>query len=318
VSSEIVGVNGSLTVYPELVWGTKPTADDLDYVYLPVDSFGIKTAHQNRKNKPYVGGRFTKHSQAFNGFPSGSIGGKLHGNVVSSVSKSLAQFVCDLFYGSLTDNESASIGMEWAQGPDVANKAFHGMRGDQITISGDSASGVVAWAGSFVGKNETSLTTAQAVPNDLEKLVDFHFPDMTLAIASSNIGISSFQVQRSLNQKVKWVNSRTPSCIKVGDIIDTITVQLLKNAATYDAVSRLMASAGTMAEYDLDLVLKGSHNGTGTNNNTRATADIPRCCLIDPDDKLSMDDVFEQGLTFDILKPDSSTAAIAWTWDTVA
>jgi len=314
MSSEILGPNSHVFVYAESAWGTKPGTPV--YVYLPVDSFGLKTQGQTRYNDPYTGGRFQKHAQAYNMAPSGQMGGKFHGYEDAGISESIAQMITDLAYGALADNESASIGVEWAQGPDTANKQFNGMRMDQLTIQGSAQSGVVEWNASFVGKNEVTLATAQTVPNDLEKLVDFQFCDMTLSIDSSAIKIASFQLQRSLNQKPKWLNSRTPNCIKVGKIVDTITFQFLKNANTYDTIQRAMASAGTMSEKDLDVVLLGNHNGTGTNTNTRLTIDIPRACITDIDDKLSADDVFEQGLTFAILKPDSSTSAVTLSYDT--
>lgn len=315
MATEILGPNSFVNIYPESTWGTKPGTPD--YVFLPCDTFGIKTAMQSRSNKPMIGGRHTKHKQAFNAYPTGTIGGKLHGYVNSALSKSLAQVVCDLFFGSLTDNESTSWGAEFAQGPDVANRQFNGLKGDQLTIQGSAQSGVLEWSGSFVGKNEVTLATAQTLPTDLEKLVDFQFCDQVFKIATTAIGISSFSITRSLNQKVKWVNSRTPSCIKVGDIMTTINVQFLKNAVTYDTISRLMASAGTMNDLDIDIILKGDHNGTGTNTYTRCSIDAPRCVIDDVDDKLSVDDVFEQGLAMTVLKPDSSTAPIALTWDTV-
>lgn len=315
MANEILGSLSSVTCHVEGTWGTRPGSPA--YFYLPVENFGIKTNNQLRSNQPYMGGRFVKHRQAFNGYPSGSIGGPLCGWYDSDLSTSLAEEIFKMAYAAVSGNESRSWGIDWAQGPDTANKSFRGMRCDQFTVTGSAQSGRVEWSMNMVGKDEATLSTAQSVPNDLEKLLDFAFPDMTLSIESSAIKISQFTLTRSLNQKVKFLNGYAPNCIKVGNIVDTLTVQFLKNASTYDAVVRAMASAGTMSTYDVDIVLLGNHNGTGTNTNTRLALDLPRCSLDDANDVISPDDVFEQGLTFQVLKPDSSTAAVTATWDTV-
>ncbi|MDB5338404.1 MAG: hypothetical protein JWN70_4023, partial [Planctomycetaceae bacterium] len=59
------------------------------------------------------------------------------------------------------------------------------------------------------------------------------------------------------------------------------------------------------------IVLKGSHNGSGTGgtNYTVLTIDFNRLAFVNPEDTRAMNALIEEGLTFDILKPDSSSAA---------
>ena len=44
MATEILGPNSFVNIYPESTWGTKPGTPD--YVFLPCDKFGIKTAMQ--------------------------------------------------------------------------------------------------------------------------------------------------------------------------------------------------------------------------------------------------------------------------------
>lgn len=319
----LVGGNLHYTAWAETsaaTWGTKPVSPT--YLYLPLTECGIRLNRLRRNNMPYFGQFGRKHGKTVSGYPQGNIGGALHGYHPSGLSKSVAQFLLEMAFSNPASNDLLSFGLESAQGPDLCNKQWDGLRMNSFTLQGSEDDGVVTWSADVIGKSESQPTTAQTVPNDLEKFSEFEFPDVTLSVADSSDGtpidMQSFQLVRNNGLRPSKLGSRTPRHLKRTQRNTTFQCVILKNSDTYDDAQRLFLAGTPDAEYDLTLTLKGLHNGSTTNNFTTVTITMKRAQLSEPEDAHAVEDYSRTTLNFDLLKPDSSDAEFSIAYGTAA
>lgn len=324
----LVGQNNYVTIWDEdpdgassseATWGTKPGSPA--YAFCPVEEYGVVLTREHRNNTPYLGQFAKKHGRAWRGMPQGSIRGKLHGYWPSGFGKSLAQFWFDMAFGQPAANDLYSFGAEFAQGPDQSNKQHDGLRINQLTISGSDQSGVYEFAADVMGKTESNVVTAQTVPNDLEKLLEFEFADSTwefdLAGGTSYTAhsIASIQVVRNNGLKPKYLNSRTPTALKRTMRDTSIQLQIPKHVNTWDGYARtLTADTFVSARW----TLLGLHNGSASDAYTKLVVVFPYLRLVDPQDALPVEDYAMTTLNFQALKPDTSSAEVSLTWSTQA
>lgn len=324
----ILGPNRHVTMWPEdpdedssseATWGTKPGTPR--YYHMPLDTYDVRLTRDHRNNTPYLGQKARKHGRAYRGMPSGSFGGKLHGYWPSGATRSLAQFLMDMAFGLPDSNFINSFGAEDAQGPDTANKQHNGLRINRFTLSGSDQSGVVEFTADVMGKSEATVGTAQTVPNDLEKLLDFEFPDATMELdlaggtSYTEHEIESFQLVRDNMLRPKYLNSREPTALASGGRETTLQLSIPKHANTWDGYARTL-TADTFISGRLTLL--GLHNGSAANNYTKVVIVFPRLRFVDPSDRHNVNDYSMTTLDFQCLKPDSASAEISLTWSTQA
>jgi len=315
----LVGGNRHLTGWDESTWGTKPGSPD--YVYLPLTEYGVRLNRKRRSNRPYFGQFGVKHGKTTSGMPQGNMAGALHGYYPATITTSLAEWIITKAFGNPASNDLPSFGVEDAQGPDLSNKQHNGLRINTFTLTGTEDDDSVLWTADVMGKTEVSVETAQTVPNDLEKLTEFEFPDVTLSVADSSDGVEiemqSFQLVRNNNLRPAYVGSRSPRHLKRTTRNTSFQTVILKNSDTYDEAERLFINGDPDAEYDLTLTLLGLHNGTASDDYARLVISMPRCQLVMPEDAHALEDYTRTTLNFEILKPDSASADISLVWDTV-
>jgi len=195
--------------------------------------------------------------------------------------------------------------IHWAEGPDVSNLGWLGMRCNGMTIEGSADSGTVTMTLDVIGKSEVAVATAQAIPNDREKIVEVDFQDCTFSIGGVAQEVRSFRYQIQNGLEVGYVNAAAPNQIAAGELVETVSCNLYKTSDTYNARNR----AFTENEETVQITLKGLHNGTGaTGTYSVATLLFNRCAFIKPEDSGDKG-LQNQMLSWDILKPDSSTAS---------
>lgn len=311
LSTVITGQNIHVTAWDESTWGTKPGSPV--YKFLPCYEYGVKLQTERRQSRPMLGGFGRKHGSRFKGRPQGPMSGPLLG--YHRDAESLAQFVLDWAFGNETSNFPASIGVERAEGPDVANEQANGLRANSATIQGSEDEGFVAWSVDAIGHSVGAVATAQSVPADLDRLSEFEFCDVSMTVDSTAVQISSFNLTRNNNLVAKYLGDKTPQVLARTDRSTLFTFDLPKQADTYDVARRTLA---TETEYDITLTLEGLHNGSGASGTkTRIVVDMPRCQLINPEDAYSIDGLAMTTVNLECLKPDSASREVAFTYSLV-
>lgn len=312
MANEIQPIKSYANFYNESTWATKPGSPS--YVFCPVLNYGVQLRRESRNAATFTGLRQRKHGQHFRDTLSGGVTVPLYGWRPSGLSGSLAEYFLTWAFNTAAPEGVmlASKGCEWAEGPDVANQRHHGLRVNSATLSGSADSGFIQLALDLIGKNDEAVTTAQSLPNDMEKCVEFEWADSTFTLGGSSVELRSFQLQIQNGLKGEFVGGRTISLLPASQRVVTLQLEFAKNASTWDVYRRTAADTETNAE----LVLKGLHNGTGaTGDYAVGTITLSRIRYAMHEDQRGRDGISFLPLQFDVLKPDSSSTdvAIAWT-----
>jgi hypothetical protein len=304
----IHGVKTYYTFGAETTWGTRPATPV--YYQIPLESYGVKMARERRNATPMIGLQQRKHGKSFRGMPSGQLVTNLYGYKPDSNAQSIMQYLLTWALSEPETVNKLSKFIDCAEGPDVTNYTHLGLRVNGWTIEGSADSGTVKVTLDLMGKTEASLVTAQTLPNDRELCVEMEFTDCTFAIAGGAVLLRSFRWQGQNGLAPVYLNATSPSHLSAGQLVETLNFVYIKAADTYSAYNR----AFTEQEMTGQIVLKGLHNGTGsTGTFTVLTVDFNRMSFVQPEDS-SGPALIEQGLTWDILKPDSATAAKTLTY----
>jgi hypothetical protein len=306
-----------LALVNESEWNVFPGSPT--YYHLPVDSYGVLFQPKSREGKRMVGLLQPKHLRSgVSGNVAGTLVCGLHGYKPTGVptGKSLAQLMLEWGCADHESQTPPSKSAEWYEGPNVSNKRHTGLRVNQSTLVGNDDSGVFQLSLDLMGAREfgdSVVTSAQTLPNDREKLVDFEFPDHVFNLGGSaqRIGSISWQVQTGLQMKL--VGGRYPYFIKKTFHREILTIGPVKEDDTWDDFRREVEA---MVETDADLTIKGFHNGTGDvdTDYAQCVIDWPRLGLLSVSEEGGAEDIAMQPLSFLALKPDDSTNCSSMTW----
>lgn len=308
MANEYTGARKYLTLYTETTWGTKPGSPT--YYHLPVNEYNVVFKPENRQANPYTGIYGRKHSKNFRGMPSGTLAAALHGYIPTGGAVSLMQYLLDWGLGDHEANALAAKGAQWFEDA-AADKEHNGLRVNGVTLQGSDDSGFFDINLDLMGKTEAGDGTysAQALPDDRERIVDCEFADSTLSIGGSTVAYKSATLQVQNGLKVEYLNSFTPSLLLKTQRVATFQCVLVKNADTYDILRR----ATTSSESAIVWTIKGLHNGTGTGGTsyTQAAITMARCSFVNADEQGGKEDIMKQQLSYAVLKPDSSSTDIS-------
>jgi hypothetical protein len=302
-----------LAIAAETTWGTTPGSPA--YYHVPVTSYAVKMKRDRRKSRPFVGLLQAKHGKSFRGMPAGQVQTGMYGFKPGGSATSIMQMLVDWAMSEPETVDKMSKLAEWAEGPNVANVRHNGLRVNGWTIEGSADSGTVTISLDLMGKTEAALATAQAIPADRELCVEMEFSDCTFQLGGTPVSLRSFQWQGQNALAATYLNGTSPSFLSAGDLTETLNFTVMKPDDTWTAYNR----AFTEVEMTGQIVLKGLHNGTGTmgTNYTILTIDFNRLSFIEPADSSSSSSsnaLIEEGLSFDVFKPDSSSAAKTLTY----
>ena len=318
MSQEILGATRYACLVDESTWGTFPGTPV--YTHLPVNDYSVRFRPQNRQAAPLLGTFQRKHSRNFRGLPAGTLEAPLYGwRYAAPNTPSLAQILMDWAFLGYETAELASKSIEWAEGPDVANKRHTGLRVNGATLAGSDDAGLLSLSLDLLGQNEFGqdvVTTAQALPDSRNQLLEFEFPDATFQLAGSPIPLKSFQLRVQHGLKAEFLNARRPTLLLKTRRLVTLQMTPVKNSDAYDAYNR----AASSVEFSGQIVIQGLHNGTGAASTSyaRCTIALPRLAFLNADSRGAGDDILTQPLSMIALKPDSSSTDVAFTWADVA
>jgi hypothetical protein len=285
-----------------------------DYVFTPVTSFGLDEDERIRNAQVYAGQINAAYQNRQRGLVKGNIVTPLFGWRPSGLTTSLAEFWLGWAAGQRGTKLPQSRAFEWSR-EDTANERHLGCRVNGFTLQGSEAG--ISLTIDVIGRTVEPFSTAQTLPNDMQELIEFLFDDSvvcTLNSIATNISQFSWQVQRPLTPN--WENAALITGLPAGQRwTETFTVTKKKVDATWQTRGR---TAGVF-ECPLVLTLKGVHQGTGTGgtNYAKATITMPRLSLTSVKEQGSPNELTET-LTFNVLKPQSSSAASAVTWSEVS
>jgi hypothetical protein len=326
MANEIIGDLSYLVMGDEASWGVGGAGSGAGYgtgsggyagtyYYIPVTNYGVRFKSENRQANPFLGIFQRANSKNWRGMPSGQMVLPLYGFQATSMGTSIMQYLMDWAFQQHETLALPSKLVQWAEGPNVANKQHNGLRVNQATFAGSADDGQVTLTLDLMGQSEsgnTVVTALPAVPNNKNKIVQCEFSDCTFKIAGSTVLLSSFQVQISNGLKVEYLNSYTPSLLLKTQRVVTVTMMPIKNSDTYDAYNR----AQTMTEFTGEIDFKGLHNGTGTGgtNWTTGAMTFARLSFLNADNQGGKEDIWKQPIQMVALKPDTSTNDLAIAW----
>lgn len=323
MANEILGSKSYLMLKTESTWGTNPdtqsgsavsgTGSDGNWVHLPVDEFGVRFRPENRQAQPFLGIRQRKHSKNFRGMPSGTIRGALYGWSPDGINVSLAEYLFDWLLESPESDGLPSKTAIWAEGPDVANSEYNGLRCGSVTLQGSDDTGFIEYSAELMGRYADPQGHAPTVPNNRHKAVDFEFQDASFQLGGSSVSVKSFNLSLDRGLQPHYFDSYTPQLLLPGDYAMSLQLVIAKNANTYDAIRRATTDTETTAQVNL----QGLHNGSlGSGTSAKVQIDFDRVHYIDVDDDRARQNLNFQTLNFAVLKPDTANAAFRTTWTT--
>lgn len=316
VSCPVFGDKSYLFLASEAAFGVQDASPD--YVYLPVTNYGIELISDKRDPMPYTGmaQKFDKIIGAQH--TAGPIATALYGWRTGDAEISLAEYV---MAWAFTDLETLcglpSKTCQWAEGPDVSNKKHLGTTINGATLSGsDDNASTISLALDCLGSSEATLTTAQEIPEDLERLNEFLFRDASFSIGPNSGALVAmewkgfnWQVQRALNGI--YNGNLTPRRYLAGAPSATFDFNIDKADGTWDAIRR----SAVANNYYGRMTLKGLHNGTGTTGNyAKVVIDFPKLSFNAVKDTWVRNGPVQQQVTFDIQKPTTADASYSLTW----
>jgi hypothetical protein len=315
----IIGTESYLHLCNETAWGQSSAGSGSGAAagtpfFMGVVSYGVRLARLTRKPNTYVGLHQRKGgSKVYGANVAGQIVTPVYSYIPTGQTLAIGRIMMDWAFGDLELEEPRSMSAEWAEGPNVANKRHTGLRINQATLTGSADSGDIQLSLDTIGQQEMDLPAATALPNDMEKLEDMQFTDCTFTIGGTVFKASAFTQTLNRNLQPQRLNDFwiTSLCGAARD--ETIQFVIPKNSDAYDRINRLPTDSEVTGEF----TMQGLHNGTGGGGNyTKLTRAFNRLRFLSQEQSGDFG-IQMQGLTFEVLKPDSSSASYADTWSEV-
>ncbi|MEM1061299.1 MAG: phage tail tube protein [Planctomycetota bacterium] len=335
---EFTNVNNAVHVYAETEWGVTPASPV--YVPLPHDSYDVTMNVESRMFGGNAGLRQRRHKKGFRGMPQGNLALPLYGWQTAGLGKSVAEYLLDFGFadaaGSVHESiDLPSLGAEYTEGPDVANKRHSGLRVNTCTVSGTDSAGRIDIALDLMGRNETGegdatpdVATSQPIPADQYELTEFDYTDVVFELSTDDdpanyavLPTEAFNLQVANNLLTKYVGSTRPTLLKADERATTFSVTTTKKDDVWDAYRRnVFATAETDQRFAVRLTLKGLHKGTGAADTqyTQCVITLPSLAYNGHADDRSRGTIAMLPLTFDVLKPDTAANDVNVVWSDVA
>lgn len=302
----IYGEKSHLHLHDETSFGVVDSgADD---VYLPVLSFAGQLGDNRRAPQVFTG--LNEDVDMVHGptFPTNQISCPLYGWRISPATTSLAEYLLDWALSPFSEYcNLPSKQVQWAEGPDEANKLYSGMTVNGWTLAGtDDANAAITLQLDLAGKDEANLATAATIPDPMPKLSEFQFSKSQFLIGAGSGSLSEqplkqFQWQGSRGITPAYLGLDRPRHLRTSKPTSTLSVAIEKCDDTWDVARR---SKSPIKKYGR-LILKGLHEGTGTSGTNYAvlTINFPQLALTAVGDTYNRNGVNSQNISFAVQKP---------------
>jgi len=268
---------------------------------------------KNRQANPFIGTLQRKHNRMTMAHPVGQIHTALYGWYPGALSNSLAE---EMVNWAFAENETvcrASKTAEWSVVGDTDNRRHLGLRVDTAVMKGSEDQQFIDLTLGVEGYDEVPDTYAEALPTDMNNLVEFEWGN-TLFYIGANSGalnllpIRAFALQRQWGLQTHFMNSTRPTYAPATQNETALTIVPIKTGIVYDEYIRDLDTAELYGR----LVVKGLHMDTGASGTLEVLQfDFPRLSFVNKNDS----DDSAQGVTFETLnwaclKPDSSSNSV--------
>lgn len=305
---------------PEETWKELP--EPPDYFHMPVFSYTVKNKVKGRNANPFIGGLENKHNRLVMSNPQGTVHTALYGWFPENYDTSLAETMMNWCFGDYNTVCGASYLSEWGGVGNADTRRHMGLRVDTAVLKGSEDQPFLDLTIGLEGYNETTFSTSQSLPNDMNNLVEFEWPDLKFYIGPDSnslelMPIRALALQRQRGLQAYFMNSAHPTYLSASRDVTSLVVVPLKTDKTYDGYLR---SLGETEKYGR-IVCKGLHKDsntgiTGSTSYTEVTIDIPRISLANKNDSDDSPDghTFET-LNWMCLKPDTSSHSIVLSYD---
>lgn len=306
----VAGHQKYLNLAAETSWGETPGSPT--YFQIPYLTYDVSAKPQSRQAQLFTGSYQRRHNKVFRTALDGNLVVQALGYHVSSQSifQRLMTWAIDRTDTLFLPSMLAEIGDNG-----VDNKRHNGLRVNTLAIAGSADSGEITMSLGLIGCLETGGISLQARDETIPQPTDFNFADSSFLIGGSTVKLRSFAINITNNLQPKWNNTQYPDLISAGMREITYQFQLVKTANTYDALRRSIANNN----YTGQLVLKGLHGGTASNNYTTVQIDFDRLNFMNsPADIGGLNDLMEQSVDSIVLKPDTTDNEMDITYGTAS
>lgn len=309
MANEFVGAQQFCHIYAETTFNVKPGSPV--YIPCPVPTFDVGFRPETRLPRPFHGFFQSKGQRRPFGQVAGALGGPLLGYHVST--KSIAQWLTEWAFNNPESSDLLSKGIQWQQGPNIADEEYHGVVINTFSITGSEESGVVEFSADTLGCRKTELDTPQSVPTNTYDLTDFEFADCEFSIDTVDVpDLSAFTLNQNNAPKFKRGLSRTPTLIKRGTNQTGFQFVIPKNGNTYTMINE---DLGEEVDFALELVIRALHKGSGASDDwTVGTLTIPKARFTLAADQGGLEDIKMVAVDCNLMKPESSSHALSWAW----
>lgn len=297
----------------EVTWGTGVTPD----IWLPYLNYDVKPVPQFFNAETHCGVRQRRApNQSCNKVVSGRLDVPMYAYHVtsSSATKSIAQHLIDNVLSGPASEDQDSFTFNRADVTEGTGVEHDGMRVNQLTITGSPETKAIMMAFDFFGQAETTGITVPTLSESVPHPKAFTFFNAVLQLGGVTVYLRSIELTINNNLQNYFNNTEWVDCISQGRRMIDYKFGILKTANTYDALRR----ATDVTDQTASLVLKGVHDGSGSNTYTTLTIAIGRMNFGDAEDQVSLDGLDEQNVNYMVLKPNSSAADVALTWGTAS
>lgn len=300
-----MGWQSYLFIKKESVFGTPVTPD----IWIPYETCDLKPNIEMYKANNFTGVRQRRApNQPVKNHIQGTLGGDLLARQISTVS--LAETVVSLAF-----NQPAGLALDsWTMAKHEPNdpKIWSGVRCNSMTISG-TAGGPVKYSADLIGILETS-GAAPALSASTAHGKAMLMQDSLFEVDGSAVVLDSFTLSINNALQIYHGNSYWPTVLAAGDRVITLSFTIRKTATTYDVKRRALTSA----DQTFEIILKGDHEGSGSDTYTTCTIAIDKMTFLDAVDQMTREQLVTQTVTYDPVKPASSDNDVDLTWSTAA
>lgn len=320
--AEYSGSQKYLYIRPELTWGSYDSGGTS--IYIPYSEYSVKVQNTIVTPQLFTGFWEDRHSRITGKTLAGNLACPLYGYHVSA--QSIAQ---RLITFAMTRTNVISLGSFTGELYEAGADDKHhlGLRCGELTLQGDSSSGVISMSMSLMGKQETGGATVTTLDHNQPQPVEFLFEDTRFFLSdeatassasdddSEEVFIESFVLKVTNNIEVIRQNSAWPTRLIAHKRSTTFGFKVIKSGNTYDALRRSTAVNNKAAH----LVLKGRHLGTGASGNyTQIDILIDRSNFQAAEDMAGLNELARQQVDFLALKPNTTDQALKFAYSLVA
>jgi len=298
-----MGWEEAVFVVAEETWKTHPGSGQIFY---PVTSYGCRYVREFREVRPKTGKRQRVWRKHVRGMVTGQIVTPFYGWT------DRAAFFFDAALSAPAGSDLDSFSAEFNTAADD-DRIHKGCRINQLTLAGNQGDGVTMTM-DIIGAIEVANGSPQSIPDDQhwDDAESADLEDCTYVIDGSPVYFEDFSLVVNNQLKPSYQGQRELQSLRNSTRLVDFSGTLEKSGNTYDVLRRTVGKQEVAAQ----LVVKALDE-TGANYTT-LTIDLGRANFGDNAESGGIDDIIKEGLSYQVLKPDSTDNELEYEFTSVA